>query len=352
MLARSLYKTFRSPNQRRSLFFSGMGRSKKAPQGAFLLVKYSAMIQYLDPNRHYTDRSYLKSWLSRETLVITDNDFETPDTIDSLRNKHSVKHCIYDITHNPYPENLLQAEHVPLLTYNYQLWYSPKPAHVFFPLFLWSFSCKNSLWWQPLKFDAGSNKTKEIMCLNHNPRSFRTQLWLEFNKREIIQHMVYTFRDPGDQIGHAYDYPLTLEQDQTAKTEMAMGIEHDVYDQCAVNLVTETSVSMPFISEKTCKPFMARQIPIILGCVGINQFLQDIGLDMFTDIVPWNTWDHEPDATVRVTRIADFVESWIRSGTILSDYQRVLARIEKNKSYFHSQEFRQLVMCQMNVAKL
>ena len=45
-------------------------------------------------------------------------------------------------------------------------------------------------------------------------------------------------------------------------------------------------------------------------------------------------------------QIVDFTESWIRSGTMVADYQRLLPRVQANKKYFHSEEFRTRIMIQ------
>jgi hypothetical protein len=140
----------------------------------------------------------------------------------------------------------------------------------------------------------------------------------------------------------------TLPDETPDSTRNDIGVDHWVYNQYAVNLVTETDIDLTYISEKTCKPFVARQIPIIVGSAGINQFLSDAGLDMFADIVPWNSWDHESDSTTRLQKIVDFAESWIRSGSMLADYHRVMTRVESNKQYFHSEAFRNRIMCQMS----
>jgi hypothetical protein len=140
----------------------------------------------------------------------------------------------------------------------------------------------------------------------------------------------------------------TLPDEVADSTRNDVGVDHWVYNQYAVNLVTETDINLTYISEKTCKPFVARQIPIIVGSTGINQFLSDAGLDMFSDVVPWRTWDSEPDSAVRLQKIVDFTESWIRSGSILSDYNRLQSRVESNKKYFHSEEFRNRIMIQMS----
>jgi len=68
---------------------------------------------------------------------------------------------------------------------------------------------------------------------------------------------------------------------------------------------------------------------------------------MFSDLVPWPTWDSTTDSVQRIYKIMDFVESWIRSGTVLDDYRKLLPRIQANKQYFHSEKFRQRIMNQM-----
>ena len=292
------------------------------------------MIQYLDSNRFYTNRSYLTEWFTDDTLVVTDNDFENIRLTKSLLTD---KKYVLDITHNPWPDSrqLIQA---PLtLTNNFKFWYQSESGSLFFPLFLWAFSLRKSLWWPGFSFDAGNKKTQGIMCLNHRERAHRTWLWEEFSRRKLTDSMMYTF------VGYR-----TLPDELPDTTRNDVGVDHNVYNQYAVNLVTETDVDLTYISEKTCKPFIARQIPIIVGSAGINKFLQDIGLDMFEDIVPWHNWDNKTNSTTRLQHIADFVEQWINSGTILSDYQKVLSRVECNKQYFHSETFRNRIMNQMS----
>ena len=292
------------------------------------------MIQYLDPDRYYTNRSYLTQWFPDHTLVVTDNDFENVQLTQALLTD---KTYILDITHNPWPDNKKLIESPITLTNNFQFWYQPAEGQAFFPLFLWAFSLRKSLRWTGFSFDADNKKTQGIMCLNNRSRPHRTWLWEEFTKRNLTDYMMYTF------VGYR-----TLPDEVPDSTRNDIGVDHWVYNQYAVNLVTETDINLPYISEKTCKPFVARQIPIIVGSAGINQFLSDIGLDMFSDVVPWCTWDSEPDSAVRLQQIVDFTESWIRSGTMVADYQRLLPRVQANKKYFHSEEFRNRIMIQMS----
>jgi len=84
-----------------------------------------------------------------------------------------------------------------------------------------------------------------------------------------------------------------------------------------------------------------------VGGAGISRFLHNIGLDMFEDLVPWPSWDDEPRPEHRIQKIANFVIDWVNRGTILQDYNRMQARIDANKTYFHSQQFRDKIMWQM-----
>ena len=348
MLARSLFPTCLSPNQRITTF-SGMGRNKKGRKALFCWLSI-CMIEFLNPKRFYTNRQYLTQWFQADTLCVTDNDFENVEQTRQLLAQHPNQNRILDITHNPFPDNKLSLKFTPILTNNFEFFYKPQEGTTFFPLFLWMYSLRNPLWWDTFCFDSGTNKTQGLMCLNNRPRPHRTQVWAEFNQRGIIDQCAFSFTEPVyyEKDQYSYPYPLTIAGEKFNLTRNDIGVGHAVYGDCAVNLITETATDLTYISEKTCKPFVACQIPILVGSTGINQFLTDIGLDMFSNVVPWTTWDHEPDHNLRIKKIMDFVESWIRSGTMLEDYGRLLPRVQANKQYFHSDQFRTLLLQQMS----
>ena len=123
-----------------------------------------------------------------------------------------------------------------------------------------------------------------------------------------------------------------------------ISVDRPVYHDCAVNLVTETSFDMPWFSEKICKPFVANQIPILVGPSGLNAYLESTGLDLFGDLIPWHVWDNIFDVSIKIKLISQFVEQWLLSGNIMQDYKNNLHRVCKNKEYFHSQAFRDKIM--------
>jgi len=293
------------------------------------------MIQFLDSERIYTNRNYLQQFYNFDILVVTDNDLDNVNQCRRLVLRTIHKHKLLDITHNPlriWPMDLAVQE---TLTNNVEFYYHPFRDVKFFPLFLWAFSERNSVWWSNLVFDNTGPKTIPIMCLNNQTRPHRT--YLRQCLSPVVHKMIYTMDSQG----------LPNEQHLAPASLNQVDIAASVYGECAVNLVTETVVDHAYVSEKTCKPFMARQIPIIVGGAGISRFLHNIGLDMFEDLVPWRSWDDEPRVEHRIQKIANFVIDWVNRGTILQDYHRMQSRIDANKTYFHSQQFRDKIMWQM-----
>lgn len=71
-----------------------------------------------------------------------------------------------------------------------------------------------------------------------------------------------------------------------------------VYGAAAVNVVTETEYATTpgIISEKTLLAMAAEQIPIVIGHAGIVQHCEELGFDMFRDIVDLS-YDSMPNAS-------------------------------------------------------
>lgn len=299
------------------------------------------MIRFIHPNQYcHTDRSYLTRWFLHDTLVITDVDVNQEQELESLVRDHPCKRWLLDLSHNgmALDQRPPWLEHVTTLTTEWTDWYQPRGPNIhYFPLWFYMYSLRLNQWFQPTIFDAGGAKSRPMMCLNRNPHPHRVRFAQLIEP--IRSSIVYTLGDqtlPGESVeAHSGMVPLDI------------SVGHPVYSECAVNIVTETKINWPTLSEKTCKPFVARQIPVIVGPRRCNQFLSDIGLDMFDDLVPWRTWDDETDDDLRLEKIADFLVSWVQSGTILEDYRRVTARVERNKQYFHSEQFRDLVLKHM-----
>jgi hypothetical protein len=270
------------------------------------------------------------------------------------------------------------------LTPDFSYWYDPKPGFIFFPYCIWIYATRNihkyfnqdTVWADPYakntEYDTRLEKTKALMCLNRNTQWHRIYLFSLIAQRPWMSKIEYSFLNKipekfrSSMVVNQYlndeDFariesvqdllPIYLEEESTVEAHLiptqymrgAGSVGNPVYADCAINFVTETSLTEGCIlTEKTAKPFMAYQIPIILGPVGTNKFLQDLGLDMFVDIVPWHTWDHLLDHKQKIDKIVGFMDS-ILSGSaaeqeILDLHARLQPRLIQNKKYFHSNKF-------------
>lgn len=297
------------------------------------------MIKFLSNDRIYSNRDYLMQWYPDDIMVLTDNDLEN---LPKCREQAlSIPHTkILDVTQNPLRHWPMDLAVIETLTNNVEYYYHPHDRVKFFPLFLWAYSLRNTLWWSDIVFDNDGCKKHNIMCLNNRTKPHRT--YLHQCLQPVVDKILYTIDGqglPDEDLGITVDNPWGNLND--------VGIGHKVYAQYAVNIVTETVTDHVYISEKTCKPFLACQIPIIVGAAGITRFLHDVGLDMFGDIIPWQSWDNEPNENVRIQKIANFVSDWLTHGNVLDQYALVEHRVRNNKVYFHSQQFRDRIMWQL-----
>ena len=334
-----------------------------------------------------TDRSYLEQFFDQRCLIITDSNLNHVDLaqVQNIVQEQDIQLVLVDLTHNPYPDADPGRRTTPralqhlysavtttwVLTSDYKYYYHPDPDFIFFPLFLWLFGTRQPAWYAQVTYDAGLEKSRSIMCLNSTQSWHRIYLFGQLVLYPSFDQIDYSFVFPlGDVLerlpipeymtaterNHVRQYqdrlPIRLANDGTAQKN-DVGVGHPVYNQCAINIVTETSVTEGVIvSEKTCKPFMAHQIPIIVGPIGSSQFLEDLGLDMFADYIPWRTWDSASDHKLRIRRIVEFVDKLLADPeAILSAHHGFQDRLIKNKLYFHSTEFQDLLLQQMVSAR-
>jgi hypothetical protein len=334
-----------------------------------------------------TDRSYLDRFFDQRCLIITDSNLNWVDLeqVRAIVTDNDIELILVDLTHNPYPDadpgrrttpHALQQQYstiatTQVLTSDYRYYYDPDPDFIFFPLFLWLFGTRQPAWYAQVTYDAGLEKSSSIMCLNSTQSWHRIYLFGQLIECSSFDHVDYSFVFPlGDVLeqlpipeymtaaerNHVRQYqdrlPIRLANDGVAQKN-DVGVGHSVYNQCAINLVTETSITEGvMLSEKTCKPFMAYQIPIMVGPIGGSQFLEDIGLDMFADYIPWTTWDSVADHKLRIRMIVEFVNSLLADPEeILTTHHDFKARLIKNKKYFHSTEFQDRLLQQILSAR-
>jgi len=107
-----------------------------------------------------------------------------------------------------------------------------------------------------------------------------------------------------------------------------------VYQQCAVNIVTETiyDTTPGIISEKTLMAFAAKQVPLLIGHRGIVNDCRELGFDMFDDVID-NSFDQLPN-NIRLETALELNKNKILQGIDLSLLDH---RLEHNKNYLLNQ---------------
>jgi hypothetical protein len=266
-----------------------------------------------------------------------------------------------------------------ILTGDFSYWYDPKPGVIFFPTFVWLNSARlmgqyfanrvNTVY--DIEF---TERTHTVMCLNSNTPWHRIYLFsllarqpwfdsigysfyaqtghdpeLTFQKRltdlAITQYMSLAERNLAESYAHLLPMQLAGDVIDSKKS----GIHSWIYSAYAINLVTETSLTEGvMLTEKTCKAFTAYQIPVLIAPVGANQFLEDIGLDMFSDYVPWKTWDQIEDHKTRIQLIVEWLDRILANpADILSTHAKFKSRLIQNKTHFHSPEFNNTLLAQI-----
>ena len=348
-----------------------------------------------DPDLEGINREQWNLLLGEITQFITDNNIETV-VIDRTSNPTILNNDPWAMapTSMEMLENLSGITTAYILTGDFAYYYRPRPGIIFFPTFLWIIGAKlikNFFNHKHIKYHYNTiydidfeKKTKTLMSLNMNAVWHRIYLFsllvekswfnnigysfyakvghqkkLNFQSRlndvVIVQSLSQQERDLAQSYGHLL--PIQIPGDENAEQKRMWGngstsIDSWIYSDYAINLVTETSLTDGILlTEKTCKPFMTYQIPIIIGPVGANKFLEDIGLDMFSDYIPWKTWDNETDHKLKMRKIVEFLDQLLSSPSaeqdILSMHQSFHTRLIKNKEYFHSKELENILLAQI-----
>jgi hypothetical protein len=325
--------------------------------------------------------------------------------VGSVVKQNNIQYILIDCTMNPEIIDRVYNSEVPTrwqclqdlnkicrtyyITSDYTYYYNSDPWVRFFPAFLWTIGSQQVDEYFPniqsRKYNTIYNteltKIQSIMCLNRNLSWHRLYLFSLLAEQSWFDKISYSFlnkiedrldavcikqflTEPEREKIKSLDrlLPIAVESEAIIDKEIipimwfegASSVAISEYKDHAINIVTETSLTEGIIlTEKTCKPFLAYQIPVIVGPKGANQFLQDVGLDMFEDIVPWETWDCETDHKLKMQKIVAWLDQLLSNTNyeqhILDIHQQCHSRLIKNKQRFHSPEFLDVLSRQLHL---
>ena len=197
-------------------------------------------------------------------------------------------------------------------------------------------------------------KKYKVSCLNGTPWNHRLLNYLYLSQKPYFNEILFSFGHRGKPVDMMNDITLTEFElkdisllpenitaiDQDAVSGIDVTCNHPAYMQTYVNLVVETNVrtSTPMLSEKTFKPIIAGQLFVLIASPGAIQFLRDIGIDTFDDIID-HSYDNELDPRIRF-RLALVQIDRLVSQDLEAVYKQIYSRLQHNSQYLQSQEFR------------
>jgi hypothetical protein len=171
--------------------------------------------------------------------------------------------------------------------------------------------------------EKSQNLERGFGCLNHRPALHRLILGTKLFKNDLLKHMIFTQsqynrRDQksGDLAVNGLEseilsaisgfdeykkcLPIIWDHDDYDKwlvrgNEFRESCEHPAYTDTYCNIVTEAeceeipysdNVNLPVVTEKSYKPFIAGQIPIMLAAQGHVAYFKSLGFEMMEDLLP------------------------------------------------------------------
>jgi hypothetical protein len=144
------------------------------------------------------------------------------------------------------------------------------------------------------------------------------------------------------------DLPLLVDGVLTDRVQ-EFDVANPVFHSCLFNIAAETSSQSEanwrsvFLTEKTWKAIMQRQIPIWYGVPGLVEHVRELGFDTFDDILGGHQYDAIPDEPQRHQSVYDLI-SQLNNQYSLADCEalrkqlqpRLAANFEQLLVYFRT----------------
>ena len=139
-------------------------------------------------------------------------------------------------------------------------------------------------------------------------------------------------------IMHPYTLPILLDGETDNMSDQHSHNDTNWF-ACFINLVTETSNQTDddswhevFITEKSLKAFLYRQVPIFWAVPGTVRLLRDIGFDVYDDIID-HSYDSIKDPNLRLSTVVSTLKTFLDANnlsTLTNLRSKLWPRINKN----------------------
>jgi hypothetical protein len=137
-------------------------------------------------------------------------------------------------------------------------------------------------------------------CMNHRPHMHRCYFMDILSKHKLLKHNRYTWHKKSDyQWSHWKQKICTLDGPFRGQ----QNVFPEAMYQSVFDLVTETMVKYPFITEKTYNAILFKKPFIVYGCAGLYGYLESIGYKFNRDVINFS-FDKQQNSGDRAIMIA------------------------------------------------
>lgn len=151
--------------------------------------------------------------------------------------------------------------------------------------------------------------TYHFLYLNNRPHMWRKLLIDSLSKHDLLNYSAYSWHNTNDAgvIPNSYEFKYYDGATKTLDNRYTT-----VKDQCYVpkecyesffQLVSESTINLPFFTEKTFMPIIVGKPFLIAGCQGIHKILQSMGFKLYDEIFDYS-FDKISDVEKRFEMIA------------------------------------------------
>jgi len=157
------------------------------------------------------------------------------------------------------------------------------------------------------EFQYGSYKypkkpATHLFCILNGRASWQRAMFMDkLAERKLLKHNIWTW----NQKYTSTQYVPRFWKPQEKRLEVVMEPRHPPKESfiCAFNVGTETNPDVSFVTEKTYRPMLYRQMPLLLGPPGMFDYLNKIGF-MLSPIVDYS-FDNKQNLETRASALAD-----------------------------------------------
>jgi hypothetical protein len=154
-----------------------------------------------------------------------------------------------------------------------------------------------------------SKKKYDFLLLLKKRNRYRAFFYKNLKKNNILSNSLYSCFFDNKRLLPEYELPFLEDRKNYPLYGMDQRMYEKPYNESGISIVSETQVEDDmFITEKTWKPIILKQIFIILGPIGILKKLKDLGFKTFSSIFD-ESYDEEINIDKKISSIINLCNS-------------------------------------------